>query len=67
MRWDQGTFGIERECACKSRSFECGARGFHVVESSNDRGAAITEASKLGRQYGFRYRVTVQATGEVIS
>jgi hypothetical protein len=67
MRWDQGKYAIERKCTCKSRSFECGARGYHVVDSKNDRGEALREAFDLGRLYGFRYRVTVQVTGEVLS
>jgi len=63
--WWSGSFGVERICTCRDRSAECGAAGFHLVDSSDDRGAALGEADRLRRAYGVAYRVVERRTGTV--
>ena len=65
--WYAGRFGIERKCDCRKgqRSAECHLAGWHLIDSSNDRGNALAEARKLA-SHGV-YRVIDQDDYSVVS
>lgn len=64
--WWSGTFQVERKCTCKRRSAECLQLGWHVVSSSNDRGAALAETRQLAEDVGVPYRTIDSRNREVI-
>lgn len=68
VRWDQGRFQVERKCEHTGgqRAYECGARGWHVVDTHNDGLDALRDASDLLRETGVPHRVADQATGELL-
>lgn len=65
--WWVGRFGIERRCDCRKghRSQECHLAGWHLVDSSDDRGDALAAARSLA-PHGV-YRVVDQDDYEVVS
>lgn len=62
-RWDKRRFAVERKCTCTSRSAEC-ALGWHMVDSHDTRGEALTDAFTLGFD---AYRVVDVQTGQQVT